>query len=78
MSQCGGIILSDAEKTKTTCSPTKPSLVVFRIYYIFFPALLFILFAEAVYIIMSLPSGIGSALTAAKSLPAIVSSGASP
>ena len=78
MSQCGGVVLSDAERTKATCSPAKRSLVVFRIYYIFFPILLFILFAEAVFIVMSLPSGIGSALTAAKSLPVIGGSGGNP
>jgi hypothetical protein len=65
MSQCGGTILSDAEKTKATCSPAKKSLVLFRVYYILIPILLFVLFIEAVVIIMSLPAGIGTALTAA-------------
>ncbi len=69
MSQNTG--LTQAELSKNTCSPSGKKLVTFRLYYILFPILLFLLVVESVYIISSLPDGIGSAFTAARSLPAI-------
>ena len=77
MNKCGGVIVSEADRTKSTCSPTKRSLVVFRFYYIFVPILLFVLFVESVVILMSLPGGFASAITSAatKSLPAIGAGG---